>query len=109
MDILSAIKTIQNYCVGNKSFISLKKELRLLEDQIYEKSFLFGDIEVIKSIPHNSEYKASSLGKIYRNGKQLKPFISNSGYEVVSLSCSGVVEIITEVFDDRDVYVYELD
>lgn len=118
MDILSAIKTIQDYCIGNKSFISLKKELRLLEDQIYEKTFLYGDKEVFRPIVENSEYKASSLGKIYRNGKALKPFICNSGYEVVSLSCGGKVKkysvhrLIAQTFLDKrhkDFVVHHID
>jgi len=82
----------------------LIKEHRFCSDKLKEKLseflynleidkdfFIFPEEETFNPISGYDGYLTSSLGKIYslKSNRYLKPFISNSGYEVISLSNNG--------------------
>ncbi|MDO3651426.1 NUMOD4 domain-containing protein, partial [Nocardia mangyaensis] len=51
----------------------------------------FGNKEVLKTIDKYPNYQVSSLGYIYskKTKRRLKPFISNQGYEIITLCNKG--------------------
>ena len=78
----------------NLCSIRLKEKLNefLYNLSIEEDFKIYPDEEVLIPIEGFKNYLASSLGKVYsvRSKRYLKSFISNAGYEVVSLCDSGI-------------------
>lgn len=83
--VLESIDNILNFCKGNNSFVSLRTELLLLKDSLKDNPTIFSN-EMIIPYKFNNNYKICSNGSILnKSNKKLIPFISNQGYEIVSL------------------------